>query len=226
MTTAQETQVSRGATALRTLAVQINEAHENARASVRAALDYAREAGSVLRHVKVRLKHGEFLPWVAEHTRLSARTAQGYMRVSREWPRLVASEDAHHVADLPLRKALALLAEPGADKPAADNETGPTIALLLDNHRGLVGLVRVLTWHKLAGPTRVRRGAARVLTECLSEMDNIGWGDDARALVTYCEAMPAFGRAEGEAEMSRLHAAQAEARIAELEGAAETKDGC
>lgn len=115
MTTAQETQVSRGATALRTLAAQINEAHENACASVQAGLNSAREAGTWLRDVKRQLKHGEFQPWVAEHTRLNPRTAQGYMRLSREWPRLVAGDNAQRVAHLPLRDALALLAEPAAD---------------------------------------------------------------------------------------------------------------
>ena len=82
-----------------------------------AGLDYARKAGSVLLDVKHRLQHGEFLPWVGEHTQLSARTAQGYMRLTREWPRLVESGNAQRVADLPLRKALALLADPRPPLP-------------------------------------------------------------------------------------------------------------
>ena len=110
-------------TALQPLAARINAAHDNACASVRAGLDYARQAGDALIEVKQRLTHGAFLPWVAEHTNLGARTAQGYMRLAREWPRLVASEDAQRVADLPLRGALALLAE----RPAA-RATDPRLA--------------------------------------------------------------------------------------------------
>ena len=110
-------------TALQPLAARINAAHDNACASVRAGLDYARQAGDALIEVKQRLTHGAFLPWVAEHTNLGARTAQGYMRLAREWPRLVASEDAQRVADLPLRAALALLAE----RPAA-RATDPRLA--------------------------------------------------------------------------------------------------
>ena len=70
---------------LRLLAARIAEAHAHACASVRAGLEPAREAGSALLEVKERLKHGEFLPWVAAHAQLSTRTAQGYMRVSRKW---------------------------------------------------------------------------------------------------------------------------------------------
>ena len=86
---------------------------------MRAGLDSAREAGRVLLEVKGRLPHGTFLPWVAAHTQVSARTAQGCMRLSLNWPRLVADPNTQRVAHLPLRDALALLAEPGEIEPPA-----------------------------------------------------------------------------------------------------------
>ena len=56
---------------------------------------------------------------------ISERTAQAYMRVARDWPTLEAK--AQRVADLPLRDALALLAESGEAEPAADMEEVPTL---------------------------------------------------------------------------------------------------
>jgi len=123
MTTTQEqAQVVSEDAPLQSLAAQVNAAHEHACASVRAGLDSAREAGSVLLEVKGRLRHGEFLPWVAAHTQLSARTAQGYMRLSRKWPLLAAGEDTQRVAHLSLRGALALLAEPEDAGDTSDME--------------------------------------------------------------------------------------------------------
>jgi hypothetical protein len=46
----------------------------------RSALEHAQRAGALLLQAKDALIHGEWLPWLAAHTHVSARTAQRYMR--------------------------------------------------------------------------------------------------------------------------------------------------
>src|SRR6516165_3688560 len=93
------------------LSAEINAAHTAACRAAGEALNHARRAGELLQQAKAAVNHGEWLPWLAANCpAISERTAQGYMRVAREWPALQAK--AQHVADLPLRQALALLSEP------------------------------------------------------------------------------------------------------------------
>ena len=108
------------------LAVQINNAHGDACRAAQTAIAHARRAGQLLIEAKAELEHGSWLAWLGEHCpTIPERTAQAYMRVARDWPTLEAK--AQHVADLPLRDALALLAEPRDDEPAADTEEMPTL---------------------------------------------------------------------------------------------------
>jgi hypothetical protein len=115
--------------ALKSLAQRINTGQ--AEGAVRAALERARQAGQLLLEAKAQCRHGEWLPWLSANVRLSERTAQGYMRLAVEWERLQANPQ--RVADLPLRDALALLAEP---QPEADVTFGPQ-----DRLKELAGLV-------------------------------------------------------------------------------------
>ena len=96
--------------ALVSLVAEINSAHDAVCAALSAGLVHARRAGELLLRAKATLEHGDWLPWLTEHCpAIRERTAQGYMRVAREWSALEAK--AQRVADLPLRQALALLAD-------------------------------------------------------------------------------------------------------------------
>jgi hypothetical protein len=105
-----------------TLATEINAEHAAALSAVRSGLEHARRAGALLIEAKAALEHGAWLPWLAEQCpRILERTAQGYMRLAREWPRLEAAGNTQRVADLPLREALLILAEP---KPTTEADAG------------------------------------------------------------------------------------------------------
>jgi hypothetical protein len=99
--------------ALVSLAAEITQAHKAACGAARSALDHARRAGELLLEAKSHVSHGEWLPWLAEHCSvLSEQQAQRYMRIARRWPEIKAAVKASRVTDMPIRHALALLAEP------------------------------------------------------------------------------------------------------------------
>ena len=91
------------------LAVEIREKHRQATECASQAVQLAREAGDLLIQAKAALPHGQWGTWVKENCDLSERTAQSYMRLSREIPKLDGAK-AQRVADLPLRQALKELA--------------------------------------------------------------------------------------------------------------------
>lgn len=102
------------------LASEINRWHTAAEGAVGTALDYAREAGTLLLQAKEQIPHGEWLPWIAANFQGSERTAQAYMRVAKRWDELEGK--SAESADLAIDGALKLLAKPrpdGAD-PKAD----------------------------------------------------------------------------------------------------------
>ena len=111
-TTGAQALVTKEQAGLVSLAAQINAAHENACSSVRTALEHAREAGDLLLEAKRQLGHGAWLRWLRQHcTAVSERTAQKYMQLARELPRLTAK--APRVADLSLREAIHLVSVTG-----------------------------------------------------------------------------------------------------------------
>jgi hypothetical protein len=63
-------------------AEEINAEHERAYGKATEALEHARRAEELLLQAKKVLGHGQWLPWLKEHCRFSARTAQGYMRLA------------------------------------------------------------------------------------------------------------------------------------------------
>jgi DUF3102 family protein len=96
----------------------IESAEEVYQEGLQSALEYAIEAGEILTEVKDKLKHGEWLPWLADYTSISERTAQRYIQVYRNAPR---------VADLPsINQAVAEIAEhseePDEPEPEDDEE--------------------------------------------------------------------------------------------------------
>ena len=93
------------------LAARINSEHRKAEECARSAVAHALNAGRLLIEAKAQVAHGTWLPWLDEHCKISERTAQAYMRVARELPKLDDGK-AQRVADMPLRDALRALAEP------------------------------------------------------------------------------------------------------------------
>lgn len=92
------------------LARRINEEHRAVGAALRAGLEHARAAGELLIEAKAKVPYGGWLPWLKANCEVSERTAQAYMRVSRQWEEIEAK--AQHVADLTFRDGLELIAEP------------------------------------------------------------------------------------------------------------------
>jgi hypothetical protein len=103
---------------LETLADGIRQQHDLVRASVTDAFAHAIEAGRLLIRAKEFISHGRWLPWLAANCRFAARTAQTYMRLAEQEPVLLGA-NAPHVADLTVRRAVALLKKPN---PEADNQ--------------------------------------------------------------------------------------------------------
>jgi hypothetical protein len=100
------------------LATDINEEHEAAHAAAHSALHHARRAGELLLEAKADLPYGTWLPWLAEHCpTVPERTARAYMQIARRWSELEGA-DRQRVADLPIRQALKLLAEPRTPEPS------------------------------------------------------------------------------------------------------------
>ena len=66
--------------------------------------------GRCLTEAKEVLPHGEWLPWLTEKVEFSERTAQNFMRLSREW------SNPQTLADFGASKALALLALPAEER--------------------------------------------------------------------------------------------------------------
>lgn len=100
------------------LAEQINSAHNECVQSIKEGLRHAIKAGELLQEAKALCAHGEWGRWLVQNCTVSERTAQAYMRVAREMPRLLESK-AQHVADLSFRDALQLL-ESGGDSGELD----------------------------------------------------------------------------------------------------------
>ncbi len=97
--------------ALNDLARRIKEEHQACRDAAQSAVEHAVAAGQLLLEAKAGLPHGQWLPWLNERCDVSERTAQVYMRLARELPKIEPGK-AQRVADLPLRQALKELAEP------------------------------------------------------------------------------------------------------------------
>jgi len=112
--------VQGGELRLQDLAERINEEHDNCERSLRQGLQHALNAGGLLIEARSLCPHGAWATWLEDNTTVSQRTAQLYMRVARGLPVLEAK--AQHVADLSLREAVALLAEPAPDLSAKGEE--------------------------------------------------------------------------------------------------------
>src|SRR5262249_7618327 len=94
------------------LAARIKAEHEAATAFIKQSLERAIRAGELLIEAKAKLKHGQWLPWLREHCRMSERTGSHYMRLARH------AAEFGNVADLTVRGALELLSPPSNEGEA------------------------------------------------------------------------------------------------------------
>ena len=106
------------------LPAEIAAAHEAAQKAHKSAVAHAVQAGLLLLCAKDEVPHGEWLAWINDNCKFSARTATGYMRLA-----LLPRRKRQRVADLSLRQALDVLAEPRkksltAPKPEVQVEQG------------------------------------------------------------------------------------------------------
>jgi Protein of unknown function (DUF3102) len=98
-----------GSNSLADLAHRIKAEHDAANEAKRSAISHAIAAGDLLIEAKDRVSHGDWLPWLEANVGFSERTAQAYMRLAREYPKLDPAK-AQRVADLSFRETMRELA--------------------------------------------------------------------------------------------------------------------
>ena len=128
---------------------RIRHEHEQVATSMMSVINHAIAAGELLLEAKRQVKHGEWLPWLAENCDIAERTAQVYMRLAR-----TPLEKRNAVADLPLRDALTSLASPSAPAPDEDGD-----ALIEADKKELIAAV-------LRQDGRMREFSARCIEMC------------------------------------------------------------
>ena len=88
-----------------TLAARIRQELEATRTSLVKAIDHAITVGELLIEAKQQVRHGDWLPWLAENCEISERTAQSHMKLAR-----TPLEKRNALRISPLREALAAIA--------------------------------------------------------------------------------------------------------------------
>ncbi len=123
----------RSSNSLPELAARIRAEHESACAAMKRGTEHAMAAGDLLIEAKAQLRHGQWLPWLAQYCAMSDRIARLYMRLARERSRI--ETEIGNVADLTVRGAILLLA--GTSEPELGDDPGgwfhPTAKAILDD---------------------------------------------------------------------------------------------
>jgi hypothetical protein len=96
-----------GSNSLPELAARIRAEHEATAVAMQRGVEHAMAAGDLLIEAKAQLKHGQWLPWLAEHCAMSERSAQLYMRIAKN--RKAIEANTQQFADLNLNQVAALL---------------------------------------------------------------------------------------------------------------------
>ena len=156
--------VTREDAPLRSLAAQINEAHEKAYGCVREGIKYARQAGEALIAAKRQVPHGEFGDWLQAHCTVTPRTAQKYMQLARALPGLI--EKAPRVADLSVREALDLVASNSSRVARLDEDQRKKVLQAVEDGSRVNVAVRAVT--------RESGGGVRLPPESLTPPDPTG----------------------------------------------------
>jgi hypothetical protein len=91
----------------------------------RTIIEEALKAGEYLIEVKRREGHGKWGEWLKGHCKVSERTAQRYMLIKQEWPKIEKwlQDNNRRAADLSLREAERLLEPPKEEEPKDDAPT-------------------------------------------------------------------------------------------------------
>jgi DUF3102 family protein len=106
------------------LAARIRAEHEAALLSMKRGLEHTITAGGLLLEAKAQLAHGQWLPWLREVCpSLPERTASHYMRLARHADEL--RTESANIADLTVREAIALIANPTVAEAISEPESGP-----------------------------------------------------------------------------------------------------
>jgi hypothetical protein len=143
-----------------TIAEGINREHAAAQAFARTALEHARLCGELLIQAKASQRHGSWRGWLAQHTTISERTAQGYMRLAREWERVIEA-NPQRVADFSLRQALQYVADERRQVEIAEQAQPPvTIYTSNDGTTQHVGADAVAAAYEVEGTPRPVRPAS------------------------------------------------------------------
>jgi hypothetical protein len=95
---------------------QINAEHHACEAAVRSALKHAVRCGALLEEQKATVNHGGWQRWLEENFTGSVRTAQVYMRLSRNREAVEAAQ-AQRTAHLSIDGALKALSAPKDESP-------------------------------------------------------------------------------------------------------------
>lgn len=105
-------------------AEEANAAHEAILANCWDSIVQARIAGEALNKAKARLKHGEWMPWLAANCEVSQPQAHVYRKIAENWEKI---ESNYKRADnLSIRGAMKLLAAPenGENDPHVSHNSG------------------------------------------------------------------------------------------------------
>ena len=105
------------------LPARINDAHEKVKQALWRGAEHAIEAGRLLLQAKVTVRHGNWLEWVGTNCRFSERTAQLYMRLAEETPRLELK--TQRIADLTVNDAIKLLEPLKTEEPRTSTSSRP-----------------------------------------------------------------------------------------------------
>ena len=174
---------------LRQLAKRINEEHAECERALKDGLQHAVEAGKLLIEAKKQCEHGKWLPWIKESCEFSARTAQGYMRVSNK---LLDDGNAQRVAHLSFRQVMVELSESAVgDEVSADFEVLKDVftAALLAGETGNMALVDS-AWEDIDRTVEHLNARGEEWLEAIGRCDDLdevqGYVDRARRYANIC----------------------------------------
>ena len=115
-----------------TLAADIQRHHDEAQRCAGEAVEHARLAGEALLKAKAEVGHGGWLDWLnSAGFEFGHRTAQNYMRLAKELPKL-PEEKRNAVAYLPIRDALEQLTTSSARLFGLDAETRQKVSEVIE----------------------------------------------------------------------------------------------
>jgi hypothetical protein len=86
---------------------QLKDMEETANKIKQTVLKQAIDLGALLLQAKTKVGHGRFGKWLEKNCDLSERSAQRYMALKEEWPKIETwlKDNSATVADLSLRQA-------------------------------------------------------------------------------------------------------------------------